>query len=85
MGDNVVITTKARKKASFTVTAVESDALAGKNVRVTYADMETLEVKHFRKGGTIALVVVAAVVVLSVVAIDSTHDAIHEIFSQPTN
>lgn len=49
VGESVVVMTKAGEKKSFTVTAVESDALVGASSRVSYADIERLDVK---RGGT---------------------------------
>lgn len=64
VGDNVVVTTKDREKKRFEVTAVEADALVGKDVRVAYADMDTLQVRHIDKGPTIALAVVVGAILL---------------------
>ena len=63
VGDDVVITTKDMKKKKFTVTAVEADALVGEGVRVAYADMQSLGVKHVSKGATTVLLVVIGVLV----------------------
>lgn len=46
VGESVVVTTKNGEKKSFTVTAVENDALVGANARVAYADMQRLEVRR---------------------------------------
>ena len=46
VGESVVVTTKAGEKKSFTVTAVENDALVGGSSRVAYADMQRLDVKR---------------------------------------
>ncbi len=46
VGESVVVTTKAGAKKSFTVTSVESDALVGANSRVSYAEIERLDVKR---------------------------------------
>jgi hypothetical protein len=67
VGDTVVITTKAREKKKFAVTSIEADALVGRNVRVAYADMATLEVKRVDKGPTIAIVVVVVLVLAGMV------------------
>jgi hypothetical protein len=66
VGDKVVVTTKAGEKKTFRVTAVEPDALVGKNVRIAYADMSTLSIKQVRAGKT-ALVVVAVVLAIAIV------------------
>ncbi|MBC8028377.1 MAG: hypothetical protein H7Y89_20475 [Steroidobacteraceae bacterium] len=46
VGESVVVTTKAGEKKSFTVTSVESNALVGANSRVSYAEIERLDVKR---------------------------------------
>jgi hypothetical protein len=46
VGDSVVVTTKSGEKKSFTVTAVENDALIGGTSRVSYAEMAQLDVKR---------------------------------------
>jgi len=46
VGESVVVTTKTGQKKSFTVTSIESDALVGANSRVSYAEIERLEVKR---------------------------------------
>jgi hypothetical protein len=46
VGESVVVTTKSGEKKSFTVTAVETDALVGGNARVSYAEMARLDVKR---------------------------------------
>jgi hypothetical protein len=46
VGESVVVTTKSGQKKSFTVTSVETDALVGANSRVSYAEIERLEVKR---------------------------------------
>ena len=51
VGESVVVTTKAGEKKSFTVTAVENDALVGASSRVAYADMQRLDVK---RGGSMS-------------------------------
>ena len=68
VGDTVVITTKAMEKKKFAVTFIEADALVGRNVRVAYADMATLEVKRIRKWETTSLVVVVVLIILGMVA-----------------
>jgi hypothetical protein len=51
--NTVVVTTKAGEKKTFEVTAIEPDALVGKNVRIAYADMSTLSVKRAKAGQTV--------------------------------
>jgi hypothetical protein len=71
VGDKVVITTKAGQKKTFAVAAVEADALVGEGIRIAYADMATLGVKHIRKGATTAVALVVAFILL--VAYDTSH------------
>ena len=80
VGDTVVVTThKTTEKKTFAVTAVEADALVGKDVRVAYADMTSLNIKRFRKGPT-ALVVLGVVMgILSIMAIVETGEAYDDI------
>jgi hypothetical protein len=77
-GDTVVVTTRTPKKMKFVVTSVEADALVGKEVRVAYADMTTLEVQRLRKGATTALLVAVVFAVLTIVAVAETGDAIDD-------
>jgi len=63
VGDYVVVTTKAMKKEKFAVTAIESDALVGDDVRIAYSDMSKLDIEHIHKGATTALVVAIAALV----------------------
>jgi hypothetical protein len=46
VGESVVVTTKTGEKKSFTVTAVENEALVGTNSRVPYSEMARLDVKR---------------------------------------
>jgi hypothetical protein len=46
VGESVVVTTKTGEKKTFTVTAVENDALVGSNARVPYAEMARLDVER---------------------------------------
>jgi hypothetical protein len=74
VGDKVVVTTKTTKK-TFTVTAVEPNALVGKGVRIPYDDMATLDVKYIRRGATTALVItIVAIVVIAISANEVAHE-----------
>lgn len=66
VGESVVVTTRSGEQKKFTVTAVEDDALVGRNERVAYADMQQLDVRR-GEGGKKGLIIGA--VVLGVVAI----------------
>lgn len=80
VGDSVVITTKAHEQKKFKVTAVEPDALAGKDVRVAYADMASLSVGESSIGKTslvVALVVLGVLIIVGSEALaDGTKEAI---------
>jgi len=78
VGDSVVVTTKAGEEKKFEVTAVESDALVGKNVRVAYADMTTLSVKRSNKGMTTLAVALVVLGILIVVGADALGDGVGE-------
>ena len=75
VGNRVVVTTKAGEKKTFRVTAVEPDALVGKNVRIAYADMSTLSVKRVKAAQTLLVVATVALVI----AIAGTIKAGHEL------
>jgi len=80
VGDSVLLTTKAGAKKTFKVTAVEPDALAGKNERVLYADMASLSVKRGDKAATaiaVGLVILGVLIIVgSELAGDGIADAI---------
>ena len=73
VGDKVVVNTKAGEKKIFKVTAVEPDALVGKNVRIAYADMSTLGIKHVKTGRTVLVVVGVALLVAIAGTIHAGH------------
>jgi hypothetical protein len=64
VGETVVVTTKAMERKKFEVTAIEADAILGKDVRVAYADIATLKVRRSDKGSTIALAVIVGATVI---------------------
>jgi hypothetical protein len=78
VGDSVVITTRTGEEKSFKVTAVEPDALAGKNTRVLYADMASLSVKRGDKGATTLAVALVVLGVLIVIGADALGDGVEE-------
>jgi hypothetical protein len=63
VGESVRVKTTNGQTRKFTVTSVEDDALVGKDVRVPYAEMASLEVsrarEHKMKTGLIVGIVVA--------------------------
>jgi outer membrane PBP1 activator LpoA protein len=69
VGESVVVTKKDGAKQKFKVTAVEDAALVGKNVRVPYSEMASLDVQRAdgAQGGHKGLIIGA--VVLGVLAI----------------
>ncbi len=79
VGDSVVITTRTGEKKKFKVTAIESDALAGKGVRVLYTDMASLSVKEssVSMGATLAVALVV-LGILIVVGADALSDGVEE-------
>ena len=68
VGESVVVTNMKGEKVKFTITAVEADALVGKNVRVPYTEIQTLDVRRVDNAhsGVVAIVigVVATVALL---------------------
>src|SRR5687767_9928234 len=58
VGDSVVVNTRTGEEKKFKVTAIEPDALVGKDVRVPYADMASLSVLQ-PNGAKTTLAVVA--------------------------
>ena len=80
VGDSVVVTTRAGEQKKFKVTAVEPEALAGKDVRVAYADMASLSVRQTSVGKTTLLVALVVLGILTIVGsdalLDGTEDAI---------
>jgi hypothetical protein len=68
VGESVVVTKNDGTKQKFKVTSVDSDALVGRNVRVNYTDMNSLDVQ--RSDGTNGhRALIIAGVVLGVAAI----------------
>jgi len=72
VGETVEVTTRGGETKRFKVTAVETDALVGDNVRVAYKDMTSLQVERSdpAQNGVVAwivggvLVTAAALIVL---------------------
>jgi len=56
VGDQVHVLTRSGKTLDFQVTAIESDALNGKDVRVLDRDIASLQVRRLSKGRTTTLV-----------------------------
>jgi hypothetical protein len=65
VGEDVAVTKVDGQKLRFKVTAVEPDALLGKEVRVPYQDIAILEVRRHDRNetGTVVAVVSGALVV----------------------
>ena len=72
VGDQVQVQTKTGETVEFKVTAIESDALAGKDRRVRFVDMTGLQVKHLdklRTGGAVAGTTLGVGVVVILIAL----------------
>ena len=76
VGQSVRITTKDGRKEDFKVTAIQPDALVGKEVRVRYEDIAVLEVKQNDQAKSIGLIVVSviAAAVVTAVLLDAASD-----------
>ena len=65
VGESVVVKTTSGQTRKFTVTSVEDDALVGKDVRVAYSDIASLDVaragEHKMSTGLIVGIVVGVV------------------------
>ena len=62
-GDKVIVTLRSGETRTFRVTAVESGALVGKDVRIAFADIEKLQnrkVSYLKTGGAVLGVLVVA-------------------------
>ena len=78
VGETVEVTTRAGETKRFKVTAVESDALVGDNVRVAYKDMTSLQVERSdgAKTGMVAWIVGGVVLTAGLIwAIDHLDEA----------
>jgi hypothetical protein len=64
IGDEVRVTDKNGARIEFVVTAVETDALRGADVRIARQDIATLEVRRFSIGRTITLAAIGAGVMI---------------------
>jgi hypothetical protein len=82
VGDSVVVTTRSGEQKKFKVTAVEPDALAGKNVRVAYGDMASLSVRERSVGKTTLLVALVTLGVYMIVGADALEDGVEETIHQ---
>jgi hypothetical protein len=63
-GDKVIVTLTSGQVRSFRLTAIEADALAGKDVRIAFADIEKLQSRKV-SGRKVAAIVGATVVVIA--------------------
>jgi hypothetical protein len=68
VGESVVVTKKDHSKQKFIVTSVDSDALVGKDARVGFDDMASLDVQH-GEGMSKHKILIVGLTVLGVVAI----------------
>ena len=71
VGESVVVKTTSGQTRKFTVTSVEDDALVGKDVRVPYSEMASLDVaragEHKMSTGLIVGIVVGVVALAAAV------------------
>jgi len=78
VGDSVVINTKTGPERKFKVTAIEADALVGKDVRVPYAEMASLSVKEPHSGKTTLAIVIVVLAILTIVGIAALDEGVDE-------
>ena len=78
VGDSVVINTKTGEEKKFKVTAIEADALVGKDVRVPYADMASLSVRELHSGKTTLAIVIVVLAILTIVGIAALDEGVDE-------
>lgn len=78
VGDSVVVNTRAGAEKKFKVTAIEPDALVGKDVRVPYNDMASLSVRQTSTGKTTLAVVLIVLGILIIVGTDALADGTEE-------
>lgn len=69
VGESVVVKTTRGETRKFTVTAVEDDALVGKDVRVPYAEMATLDVRRAGEHKMSKGMIIGAVAAVAVLAV----------------
>ena len=63
VGESVVVTRNDGQTQKFTVTAVDADAVSGKNVRIPYGDIASLDVRRSDAHANKMALIVGAVVV----------------------
>ena len=69
VGESVVVQTSSGETKKFTVTAVENDALVGRDVRVAKSEIAALDVRRSGEGANKGLIIGAVVVgVLAIAA-----------------
>lgn len=73
-GEQVQVTRHDGRKEAFCVTAVEPDALVGKDVSVPYSDIAVLKVRRADEGHTALIVSTVAGVVLALVVTEAIFD-----------
>jgi|SRR5882672_5880142 len=81
VGEQVEVTNKKGETLKFRVTALEPDALVGKNVRVPYTDISILQVERTDPAQTGVTVWIVAGVILTgllIYALDHTSPGIQE-------
>ena len=78
VGDSVVVTTRTGEEKKFKVTAIDPDALVGKDVRVLYADMASLSLKHYTTSNTALAILIIGAIAAVVIGVVATKDAVEE-------
>jgi hypothetical protein len=81
VGEHVNVTKKSGETLDFKVTAVEPDALAGKDVRVPYSEISILQVERndpAQTGAVLWIVGGVILVALAIYAIDNMGPGIQE-------
>jgi hypothetical protein len=63
-GSKIIVTLRSGETRNFRVTAVEPDALVGKDTRIPFADIEKLQEKIVNSGRTVGAVVGGTLLVL---------------------
>ena len=73
VGDNAVIHTKSGAKKAFRITAIEADAIVGKNVRIAYSEIESLSIKRLSTTRVVTITLLVAVAIVLVATNKAGH------------
>ncbi len=71
VGDEVNVQTRSGQTLAFKVTQIEDDALAGKDVRVRYRDIDNIQVRRVEKTskGTVVVIVVGVALAAGLISV----------------